>query len=86
VNDDTIGRLPLKVVVPITEWKERYSIAPWMVRLPAARGSGLSKPSAADCFQVRSISDERFMVRLGRLDGAMMERIREALAVVLAIR
>jgi mRNA interferase MazF len=24
VNDDAIGVLPLKVIVPITEWKERF--------------------------------------------------------------
>ena len=23
VNDDSVGALPLKVIVPITEWKER---------------------------------------------------------------
>ena len=34
VNDDAIGILPLKVIVPITEWKDRYSVAPWMVRPP----------------------------------------------------
>ena len=29
VNNDAIGILPLKVVVPITDWKDRYAIAPW---------------------------------------------------------
>ena len=33
VNDDDIGILPLKVIVPITDWKDRYAQAPWMVRL-----------------------------------------------------
>ena len=33
VNDDAVGILPLKVIVPITEWRDRYTIAPWMVRL-----------------------------------------------------
>ena len=33
VNDDAIGVLPLRVIVPITAWKERYGAAPWMVRL-----------------------------------------------------
>jgi mRNA interferase MazF len=25
VNDDAVGLLPLKVIVPVTEWKDRYS-------------------------------------------------------------
>jgi len=33
VNDDAIGILPLRVIVPITAWQERYAVAPWMVRL-----------------------------------------------------
>lgn len=28
VNDDAIGILPLKVIVPITEWKDHYTVAP----------------------------------------------------------
>ena len=32
-NDSTVGILPLKVIVPITEWKDRYSVAPWLARL-----------------------------------------------------
>lgn len=27
VNDDSLGRLPLKVIVPVTDWKDRYSVA-----------------------------------------------------------
>lgn len=27
VNDNTIGVLPLKIVVPITDWKDRYENA-----------------------------------------------------------
>ncbi|MDR2923227.1 MAG: type II toxin-antitoxin system PemK/MazF family toxin [Treponema sp.] len=34
INTDALGKLPLKIVVPITEWKERYSNYPWMVKIP----------------------------------------------------
>ena len=53
VNDDAIGILPLKVIVPITDWKDRYAVAPWMVRLEPDATNGLEKPSAADAFQAR---------------------------------
>ncbi|MGF1586815.1 MAG: type II toxin-antitoxin system PemK/MazF family toxin [Bacteroidales bacterium] len=33
VNDNVLGKLPLKIIVPITEWKEKYEIAPWLVKL-----------------------------------------------------
>ena len=85
VNDDAVGILPLKVIVPITEWKDRYAVAPWMVRLESDAESSLDKPSAADAFQVRSVAQERFVRRLGKLSDGAMREITTALAVVLSI-
>jgi mRNA interferase MazF len=85
VNDDAIGILPLKVIVPITEWKDRYAMAPWMVRLKPDAENGLDKLSAADAFQVRCVAQERFVRRLGKLSDATMQEITRALAIVLSI-
>ncbi len=85
VSDDAIGLLPLKVVVPVTEWKERYAVAPWMVKLQPEPSTGLTKPSAADAFQVRAVSHERFVRRLGTVSDAVMDSVAAALACVLAI-
>ena len=85
VSDDSVGALPLKVVVPVTEWKERYAIAPWLVRISPSPDNGLDKESAADAFQVRSVAQQRFVRRLGRLTGSQMAEIAHALAAVLAI-
>ena len=85
VSDDAIGVLPLKVIVPITDWQDRYAVAPWMVRLAPDRVNHLEKLSAADAFQVRSVAHERFVRRLGRLSATAMQEITEALAVVLRL-
>jgi mRNA interferase MazF len=85
VSDDAVGILPLKVVVPLTDWKERYAVAPWMSKIDPDAQNGLSKPSAADAFQVRSLSQERFVRRLGQLSTEKMQEISQALAVVLSI-
>lgn len=85
VSSDAVGILPLKVIVPITEWKEHYAIAPWMVRLgPNVEGS-LEKPSAADTFQIRSVAQERFVRRISKLSETSMRAIAKALATVLSI-
>lgn len=85
VNDDAVGSLPLKVIVPITEWKDRYAVAPWMVRLEPDAENHLDKPSAADAFQVRSVSHERFVRQRGKLSDTAMQEISRALAIVLRI-
>jgi mRNA interferase MazF len=82
VNDDAIGILPLKVIVPITDWKDRYAIRPWMVYLEASLGNGLTKPSAVDTFQVRSVSETRLIKRLGTLSEAEILQVSQALAIV----
>jgi mRNA interferase MazF len=85
VNDDAIGILPLRVIVPITAWQERYAIAPWMVRLDPDAENGLDKPSAADAFQVRSVSQTRFVRQLGKVSAQALQNITRALAIVLAM-
>ena len=83
VSEDAIGVLPLKVVVPVTDWKDRYAVAPWMVRLDPDNQNKLDKTSAADCFQVRSVSQERFVRQVGALARLRMVEIEIALARVL---
>jgi mRNA interferase MazF len=85
VNDDAIGILPLKIVVPITEWKDRYSVAPWMVQIEPDKQNKFEKVSAADTFQLRSIAQERFHRQLGTLSNTIMQNITRALALVLSI-
>jgi mRNA interferase MazF len=85
VNDDSIGILPLKIIVPITEWKDRYSVAAWMVRIDPTIDNGLTKVSAADAFQVRSVAEARFVRRLGRLSEVEVIAVTAALAAALRI-
>jgi len=85
VNDDTLGILPLKVIVPITDWKDRYEVADWMVKLEPDSNNNLSKSSAADCFQVRSIAQVRMIKKLGIVNTAKMKEIEIALAKVLQL-
>jgi mRNA interferase MazF len=85
VSNDAIGALPLKIIVPITEWKDRYAMAPWLIPLEVTAANGLSKKSAADTFQVRSISEERFIEKLGELKTQDLQLIEAGLAICLDI-
>ncbi|MEA5138233.1 type II toxin-antitoxin system PemK/MazF family toxin [Arcicella rigui] len=83
INDNRLGKLPLRVVVPITDWKDRYNIAPWMVKIEPSEINGLSKISSADCFQIRSLSQERLIKKLGNIDDNTLDEIKEAIKKVL---
>lgn len=85
VNNDVVGILPLKVIVPITDWKKTYATRPWMIRLEPNTNNGLIKTSAVDTFQIRSLSQSRLVKQLGRLTESELEKITAALAIVLSI-
>ena len=83
VSDDEVGNLRLKVIVPITAWNDLFSPLDWMVQLEPTSENGLAKLSAADTFQVRSVSQQRFVRQLGTLSETIMEELAEALTIVL---
>lgn len=83
VNDNRLGKLPLRVIVPITDWKDHYEIAPWMVKIQPNSTNCLSKISAADCFQIRSLSQERLVKKLGYIENDTFDEIKNAVRKVL---
>lgn len=83
INDDAIGVLPLRVIVPITGWKDQFQDAPWMVKLEPEPNNNLKKISLADCFQIRSVSTLRFVRRIGTISIENLEQIKEAVKAVI---
>ena len=83
ISIDLAGILPLKIIVPFTDWKDRYTSASWMVRIEPDQQNGLSKLSAADVLQVRSISHQRLVKRLGTLTPIQVAQIIQAVVNVL---
>ena len=83
INDDAIGILPLKVIVPITEWKDRYHGAIWMVKIEPNNENMLKKRSAIDTFQIRSISTMRFIRMIGKVPSKTLAEIKTAIRAVI---
>jgi mRNA interferase MazF len=85
VSDDGVGVLPLRVIVPLTDWKDHYIVAAWMVKLEPTTDNGLGQASAADAFQMRAVAQARLVRQLGQLSDDDVRPIAKALAVVLGI-
>jgi mRNA interferase MazF len=85
VNDNGIGILALKVIVPLTDWKDSFAPRPWMVKLEPSTENNLAKISAVDTFQIRSVSETRLVRKLGLASESSMLLISQALAIVLSI-
>lgn len=58
----------------------------WMIKLPASAANGLSKDSAANAFQLRALSEQRFLRKLGSVTGDQLEEIAIAVAICIGLQ
>lgn len=86
LSSDAIGVLPLKIVVPLTGWDSKYEGKVWLVEIAASQRNGLTKISAADALQVRSVDKQRFTRKIGVLEGDLLEQVAAALAIIVEVR
>jgi len=84
---DGMSRLQLRIIIPITDWKDAFHHHYTKVQLHPTKQNGLTKPSAADAFQVKSVSLQRFVGSqpLGRLPLADLNDIAIALKIATGI-
>jgi mRNA interferase MazF len=52
VSSDAIGKLPIKLIAPITGWKDQFVNNIWHVRIRPDSFNGLLKVSAVDVLQL----------------------------------
>jgi mRNA interferase MazF len=81
LSGDSIGRLPLRIVVPVTDWQPAFAALPWFVLLLATSTNGLSKDSGADAFLVKSVSEARFVRFLGSIEAGQVDEVAVAIAL-----
>ncbi len=81
VNVPEVGRLPLCIVVPVTEWRPVFAQFSWFVPLAPTPESGLTKDSGADAFQVKSVSEDRLVRRLGHIAEEQADAIADGIAL-----
>jgi mRNA interferase MazF len=73
----------LQIVIPITSWQNTFQSDFWMIRLPSNSITGLNNESAANAFQVKSISEQRFATQIGRVSDQHLDDIVSAIALLI---
>lgn len=86
ISADGLKGLRIRLVVPITSWKDSFANITWIVQITPSPENGLAKISAANPLQTRSVSIERFSEKLGVLEVATIEEIVLALAIITQFR
>jgi mRNA interferase MazF len=82
VSSDAVGALPIKLVAPLTEWKNYFVRNIWHVKVVPDDRNALTKTSAVDTLQLRGVDTQRFVRRLGSVSSEVMRAITAAIAAV----
>jgi mRNA interferase MazF len=83
ISSNNIGILPIKLVAPITDWKDWYVGNLWHIKLVPNPDNGLSKDSSVDTLQLRGVDLQRFIRKLGSLTFEEMNSITTAIVTVI---
>ena len=75
ISSDSVGALPIRLVAPLTEWKDYFAQNVWHVKLEPDSTNGLKKTSGVDT--------RRFVQKLGNVSEATMRSIVTAIAAVI---
>jgi len=83
VSSDNLGGHPLKVIVPLTNWKPEHDAFFWIVRIDPDEDNGLTKASSADAHQIRAVDRQRFLESVGVITEQQFADILGAVRYVL---
>ena len=81
LSADPIGSIGLRIVVPLTGYKVKHDKYPWCIPSTKNPRNGLSKDSTADAYQVKCVSVERCIHRMGAVSADTTQQIAEAVAL-----
>ena len=83
ISSDALGKLPLKLIAPLTNWQSYFAKNPWHVKIIPNQTNGLTKVSAVDSLQLRGVDLQRFQKKLGVLSSEIMKIITVAILTVI---
>ncbi|WP_233466937.1 type II toxin-antitoxin system PemK/MazF family toxin [Dolichospermum flos-aquae] len=83
ISSDSVGKLPIKLIAPITDWKTYFSSNFWHVKIEPNSINRLNKDSAIDTLQLRGADLQRFIRKLGSVSEITMLEIIASIATVI---
>ncbi len=83
ISSDSIGVLPIRLILPIVDWKDQFSGSFWHVSIKPNDTNGLTKVSVVDPLQLQRVPVKRFINRRGRLNVTLMGEITAATAAII---
>lgn len=83
ISSDAIGKLPIRLIAPITDWKPYFFGNLWHIQIKPNPTNGLNKLSAIDTLQIRGIDTKRLVRKLGNISDELRRQATQAIALVI---
>ena len=83
ISSDAAGKLPIKLVAPVTDWKPYFAKNFWHVQIEPDKEIGITKASAINILQLRGIDLQRFIRKLGNISESKMAEITIAILTII---
>ena len=85
ISSDAVGKLPIKLIAPITDWKSYFSQNLWYVKIEPDTMNSLTLVSAIDTLQLRGVDFQKFIRKLGSVAEITMSEITVAIVTVIEL-
>ena len=73
------------IVAPVIDWEHHLDKNPFFVALEPDSFRGLETRSMIDCYQLRVVSHERFMKKIGTISKDEMNQVKKSISLILNI-
>ena len=82
ISSDGIGRLPIKLIAPITDWKDYFENDSWHIKIEPDLANNLTKISTVDLLQIRGMDLQRLVRKVGVCSPEIMNKIATGIALL----
>jgi len=81
ISSNIYNPIALRIIIPITTWQDKFLDRPFMVKISQDKNNGLVQDSAGNVLQIRSISTQRFIKKIGFISPEIMSDILDSLMI-----
>jgi mRNA interferase MazF len=81
ISSDLFSPIAIRIAIPITSWQEKFNDRPFMVHIDANSDNGLERDSAGNLLQIRGLSIERFVRKLGQVSEETLQELLTGLVI-----
>jgi len=86
ISSDSLGRLPIKMIAPITGWEPKFENSVWHIKIQPDSKNNLTKLSSIDSLQIRGVDVQRFIPpKIGDISKDQLDEVTAAIAAVIEL-